>query len=530
MLCVKCGEEYEGASCPRCEGPQILVNNDDYLRRKKAYEEKQAAKGSASSDNKDVAEGDKKTDSKKVQKKVKLPAIDVRSLARKCARPMALLLIGVVAVVAVVAVFSGRKQKAYVRSEGNIYALKGESLEQVCSDDNAFFTADGTCFYEVSIPDEYSDKYIAEKQASPKGKCFVVALYNENSKKYCVALLKDNQTYIVAESDMRLDVMYVSDTGVVVYTALDVVNDEGYTGRYELFVYEASNKKKPLEGGKIKQLTENLSYADVLAASEVLLFVDKDNNLSVYNYGVNSNVECVAENVTSVYVPDNDATGKYISHTGYVCMDERATGIIYKEGNKCYYADLKQKSDERTYVGSINGGVNTIVYKNSEYMYYVDGDKLMVTVVNRVLNEFGNGYSTVLDTKELAVLNGSSNVLWIEDSSTLLYVNSNNELCKAQKDVITIIATDVLPNTLVSVEGTKQGIIYARSEGWYYVSDMQAKAVKLGLVSDAYIKKVVTYNGKLHMVLNDNKLFTSTVKGDKLKEIGLAEYIWLAKD
>ena len=51
MLCPKCGQEYEGDKCPRCSGPQIIVNNSDYLRRKKAYEEKQAGKKSASSDN-----------------------------------------------------------------------------------------------------------------------------------------------------------------------------------------------------------------------------------------------------------------------------------------------------------------------------------------------------------------------------------------------------------------------------------------------------------------------------------------------
>lgn len=530
MLCVKCGEEYEGASCPRCEGPQILVNNDDYLRRKKAYEEKQAAKGSASSDNGDIAEGKEKTDSKKVQKKVKLPVIDVRSLARKCARPMALLLIGIIVVVAIVAVLSGGEQKAYVRFEGNVYALKGESMEQVCSDDNAFFTADSSRFYRMAIPDEHNNKHVIEKQASPAGKCFVAVMYDENSKKYCVTLMKDEETRIITENEMRLDVVYVSDEGNVVYTALDMVNDEGYSGQYELFVYEPNNKKKPLEGGRVKQLTEKLSYVNVFVAAEMLLFVDKDNVLSAYNYNEEGKVYYIAENVAGVYVPDNDALGKYVSHTGYVCMSESATGVIYKEGNKCYYAELKQNSDERTFIGSINVGVTTIVYKNNEYMYYVDGDRLIVTVVNRVLNEFANGYSTVLDTKELAVLSGSSDVIWIADCSTLVYVNANNELCKAQKDNITNIATDVLPNTVVRVDGTKQGIVYAKSDGWSYVSNMQAKAVKLELASDTYIKNVVSYNGKLHILLTDNKLYTCTVKGGKLKEIGSAEYVWLIKD
>ena len=50
MKCPKCGQEYEGSACPNCEpGPEIIVNNADYLRRKEAYEKKQAEKESASS-------------------------------------------------------------------------------------------------------------------------------------------------------------------------------------------------------------------------------------------------------------------------------------------------------------------------------------------------------------------------------------------------------------------------------------------------------------------------------------------------
>ena len=50
MKCPKCGQEYEGSACPNCEpGPEIIVNNADYLRRKEVYEKKQAEKESASS-------------------------------------------------------------------------------------------------------------------------------------------------------------------------------------------------------------------------------------------------------------------------------------------------------------------------------------------------------------------------------------------------------------------------------------------------------------------------------------------------
>ena len=49
MICPKCGQEYTGDSCPRCQGPKIIVNNQEYLQRKMEYEKKQAEVKSASS-------------------------------------------------------------------------------------------------------------------------------------------------------------------------------------------------------------------------------------------------------------------------------------------------------------------------------------------------------------------------------------------------------------------------------------------------------------------------------------------------
>ena len=33
MICPKCGQEYEGDKCPRCNGPEVIVNNADYLKQ-----------------------------------------------------------------------------------------------------------------------------------------------------------------------------------------------------------------------------------------------------------------------------------------------------------------------------------------------------------------------------------------------------------------------------------------------------------------------------------------------------------------
>ena len=59
MLCTKCGQEYEGSQCPRCDGPVILVNNSDYLARRKAYEQKAQIIETANEMSREISKGTK---------------------------------------------------------------------------------------------------------------------------------------------------------------------------------------------------------------------------------------------------------------------------------------------------------------------------------------------------------------------------------------------------------------------------------------------------------------------------------------
>ena len=64
MICAKCGTEYEGSQCPKCDGPVIKINNSDYQARKKAYEEKQAKINEKEALGKDRTERIDKTEKK----------------------------------------------------------------------------------------------------------------------------------------------------------------------------------------------------------------------------------------------------------------------------------------------------------------------------------------------------------------------------------------------------------------------------------------------------------------------------------
>ena len=190
MLCTKCGQEYEGSQCPRCDGPVILVNNSDYLARRKAYEEKQALKErSASSDKKEESQSDygqalakrvqaikkksrNKTESKKQsQNRSKADSRkqsqskaggsrndnqekpQIRIARRQINKRMKMIAAALIAVVLIgVAAFgiyklaTKKNYALYVSYNGKIYDIAGLDSNYVCDESNAIFAADSKTF------------------------------------------------------------------------------------------------------------------------------------------------------------------------------------------------------------------------------------------------------------------------------------------------------------------------------------------------------------------------------------------------
>ena len=199
MLCTKCGQEYEGSQCPRCDGPVILVNNSDYLARRKAYEEKQALKErSASSDKKEKSQSDyeqalakrvqtiKKQSSGKTGNKKQSQSRSkadsrkqngstnkagggrndnqekpqIRIARRQINKRMKMIAAALIAVLLVGAAAFGiyklatkKNYALYVSYNGKIYDIAGLDSNYVCDESNAIFAADSKTFYPAHCPD-----------------------------------------------------------------------------------------------------------------------------------------------------------------------------------------------------------------------------------------------------------------------------------------------------------------------------------------------------------------------------------------
>ncbi len=546
MLCVKCGEEYEGASCPRCEGPQILVNNDDYLRRRKAYEEKQAAKRSASSGNgatqtagevdfvvqlaskvnKKIESNKKKSETTKRENTNKASVGQKPHTYRSKRYLKLLVVVGALIVLAIVIgawLFSGRKS-FFIRNADGIYELKKGKCELVCQDYDAYFSADNKCFYEMKLPQEYKDMVVKDRLASDMGKCAAAVVYDEDSLTYKALIIKEDSAYIITEGNKSLDVMYVTDNGTVVYTAHEMVNDEGYGGAYELYIYEATNPKKPVEGGTVRELTDDLKHTYVLPKVGRVLFVDSESNLLSYDYDKSHTISHVAEYISNVYVPDNEVKNKYSYYAGYVSLD--ATSVIYSESGKFYYMDFEDKKMQNICIAGVSGATTSIIYKKDEFVYSIEGNILKFITYNKVLNSTGDGYTTVYESKDVLTLNVLANGYWLDDKNVFMCISSDNKLCQISKGLVKELETEVLPGSFACVDGDTNSFVYCKGTVWCYIKTLGTKPVQMVVPEEASIKKVVKVKNKIYVLSEKNKLYVCSKDLKKFEEICDAEYVW----
>lgn len=147
------------------------------------------------------------------------------------------------------------------------------------------------------------DKYAA----SDNGEYFAATVYDEGSAQYALYTWKDGQDAVqVSKNAYDKDIGYITNKGKVIYSDVEVVNEEGGLGAMQLYVYDASGKLTLIEG----QLKEYFVYA----AEEKIVCYNKNNVLYLYDYDENKKENELSDSVRSVYAEsakaDNFFTAK----------------------------------------------------------------------------------------------------------------------------------------------------------------------------------------------------------------------------
>lgn len=548
MICPKCGQEYEGDKCPRCNGPEVIVNNADYLKRKRAYEEKQAGKGSASSDKEtsenntaDVKNGGqeevlpdemfrrlKESGSKFAQDAVEKTA----SQAKKAVKGKKKLIVRIIAAAIVLmlaslagfGIFNLATRKNYVlymKYNNKIYNVAGIDSKLVCSEDDIVFEADNNSFYMPEFSDEIDKNNIIQKMASNQGKYFTAITYDSMEDKYTLFVWNNSMSLRLAESSNKKEILYISDKGTIIYKDTQVVNDQGALGQTSLMVSKLDKFKDGDVHGVITEVESSLANVYIYSAKNTIIYNSTGNVLYTLNYDKDEKKKEISEDAKNIYALTSKSSVRYSYKANLVNQSDKAEGFIYSVNGNCYYHSISSKNTEDMFIGKFNGSGVELIY-DKDYVYVINSGQVSYASVKKDVTPV----FTVVSK-----LGGASDYVFLELADTIAAVDENNNLISISSGKVKTIAENITDGSLSIVKNTSSELTYIRDNVQYYKKSLTADEVKMTDVgSDADTVSTLFYKNKLYYYNSDKKLCSCTVKGKNGSVVGDVERFWLGTE
>lgn len=553
MICPKCGQEYEGDKCPRCNGPEVIVNNADYLKRKRAYEEKQAGKGSASSDKEtsDKVDSGKGTagSKKSVQEEV-LPDEMFRRLkesgskfaqdavektasqAKKAVKGKKKLIVIIIAaaIVLMLASLAGfgifklatrKNYVLYMKYNNKIYNVAGIDSKLVCSEDDIVFEADNNSFYMPEFSDEIDKNNIIQKMASNQGKYFTAITYDSMEDKYTLFVWNNSMSLRLAESSNKKEILYISDKGTIIYKDTQVVNDQGALGQTSLMVSKLDKSKDGDVHGVITEVESSLANVYIYSAKNTIIYNSTGNVLYTLNYDKDEKKKEISEDAKNIYALTSKSSVRYSYKANPVNQSDKAEGFIYSVNGNCYYHSVSSKNTEDMFIGKFNGSGVELIY-DKDYVYVINSGQVSYASVKKDVTPV----FTVVSK-----LGGASDYVFLELADTIAAVDENNNLISISSGKVKTIAENITDGSLSIVKNTSSELTYIRDNVQYYKKSLAADEVKMTDVgSDADTVSTLFYKNKLYYYNSDKKLCSCTVKGKNGSVVGDVERFWLGTE
>jgi len=112
-----------------------------------------------------------------------------------------------------------------------------------------------------------------------------------------------------------------------------------------------------------------------------------------------------------------------------------------------------------------------------------------------------------------------------------VYVNAKGQLRVVDNNKIIDIASDVNAGSLSKVYNKSKALTYVSGGRQYYMDNIKSKAVAI-LESDAVTDTEGTYfyKNRIYAYDADNILYSNTLKGNDISNIGYVERLWLGTE
>lgn len=561
-ICPKCGQEYEGDRCLKCEGPKIIINDNDYLERKKAYEKKQAdIEKSASSHKKDNSINDEllqtvkkiKDDSKKkisltrkktsadkrdgkesTDKKNKDNAINIRKATLSIKKKKQIFVVSVAAAIALIAaagfgIYKLATRKNYVlymSSNDKIYNVSNLESSYICDKKDAVFTCGKNTFFTPEWPSAIDKSQVVDSMASDSGKYYAAVTYDSTKAEYSmtgwVGSGKVTKIYSNVESDnlLRKDIKYISDDGIVIYSQTEVINDYGKSGAISLYmsVINKSNSQEGTESGNQSIISLDIRDAYIYPEDNKVIYYTTGNGLYLYDYEKRSRV-LIADDVTDVCAMSDSYENTFVHGAHKVNQLSAANAIVYRVDNEYIYYNI-ENGGHISFGDNILSNAEFAYDKKNSSVYIIDGTNLYYAAITD---------GVVSEKKQIDKFGNTANYLYRNSSEEFVYINSEGRLMIANKDKVKQLDDGVSEGSLDTVGNTDNGITYTKNEKRIYRKSPSSGNVELeGTSSET--SKIYFYKNRLYYYTSDGTLCSSTVKGKDYNQIGNVDMLWLGEE
>ena len=581
MICARCGTEYEGSQCPKCDGPVIKVNNSDYIARRKAYEEKQAMLNKALQKEADVnindnadektalrAEGSSK---EKINKKAHasksknydegvfdITKVDFEQVAEKLKKGkdkltksveekaqvnkkqkkiadknrinsgmakysrLGAVIAGILVIAAVIVLIINvalRKNYNIYMSDGNrIYDVSSLDSKYVCNSSDAVFTTDDVSFYTPEWPEDIDRDSVVSSAASTEGNYYAADVYDSANGSYSLYIWSEDVCLKAVENIYEHNVYHISDKGTVIYEETETINDNGKTGAKLLSMAELK-KDKTQESGYICAVNtiEKNLNTAYVYSSKDVLIV-LDGYGRLYQYNYTQKTTTeIAMDVDGICAAANTA-GMYFSGAEHLNASETAVSYIYSASEANYYVEVKNA--KITELKGIKGINSTYVYDSKNgYLYWAGNKKISYA-------RFKNGEIT--DITFLENTGTGMNIVYLPDTQELIYINDASQLVSVEKGKKTFIAEEVRDGSLSQIRNTDKSLTYIANGIQYYIKDTDAKPVVLCEAGDMInTSNTGIYKKRVYFYGSDGQLYTCNLKGEARNVIGNVERFFI---
>ncbi len=562
-ICPKCGQEYEGDRCLKCEGPKIIINDNDYLERKKAYEKKQAdIEKSASSHKKDNSINDEllqtvkkiKDDSKKkisltrkktsadkrdgkesTDKKNKDNAINIRKATLSIKKKKQIFVVSVAAAAIALIAAAGfgiyklatrKNYVLYMSSNDKIYNVSNLESSYICDKKDAVFTCGKNTFFTPEWPSAIDKSQVVDSMASDSGKYYAAVTYDSTKAEYSmtgwVGSGKVTKIYSNVESDnlLRKDIKYISDDGIVIYSQTEVINDYGKSGAISLYmsVINKSNSQEGTESGNQSIISLDIRDAYIYPEDNKVIYYTTGNGLYLYDYEKKSRV-LIADDVTDVCAMSDSYENTFVHGAHKVNQLSAANAIVYRVDNEYIYYNI-ENGGHISFGDNILSNAEFAYDKKNSSVYIIDGTNLYYAAITD---------GVVSEKKQIDKFGNTANYLYRNSSEEFIYINSEGRLMIANKDKVKQLDDGVSEGSLDTVGNTDNGITYTKNEKRIYRKSPSSGNVELeGTSSET--SKIYFYKNRLYYYTSDGTLCSSTVKGKDYNQIGNVDMLWLGEE